>query len=986
MKLSNPLSPTPVFTWLLPHHRVLVWGAITLSVLVCGSVSWLHFRQQQVLERTVTTLENIREARIELNKGFLYTSLAGDPASPFNRDQGLALLQQAIAAFEGSLRAVRKTFPLSTADDPAGVGAKFQDDILVFRDRLAQWSRTATRQPGLETNLRIAFYNLERQADRIDGLIQQDLRQHSSRLNLLFALTLWGAAMLLAGICGAVFLAGIAQQKAETALRRNEEQLKLAIEGSGVGLWDWNVRTGELQYNERWAEMIGYTMEELSPTSIDTWRNLVHPDDRVRSDVLLRRHFTGELPVYECEERMKHKDGHWVWILDRGAVSHWDEEKNPVRMAGTHLDITDRKRSEEMLQKRAELLSLSQQAARMGVYDWDLVSNREHWTPEMRDLMGMQTDPQTNYRESWFAHIHPEDRVRSESAFREWINSGRQEEMREEYRIIRNGEVRWIEARGRIIVDPAGKALRMIGTNMDITERKRSEQLMAQEKERLSVTLRSIGDGVITTDIHGNVSLLNKAAETMTGWQSEEAIGRPLTEIFVIINEHTRKACRNPVEAVLQTGDIVELANHTCLIAKDGQERVIADSGAPIQDSNGRVIGVVLVFRDMTEKQRLNDSLQRAQKLESLGMLAGGIAHDFNNLLSGIFGNVEMARESLTGGKADQAPKYLTKALGVFERARGLTQQLLTFSKGGSPIRKTIPLAPLVRNSVLFALSGSNVSCRLEIADDLWHCDCDENQIGQVIDNIIINAKQAMPLGGQIVIIGENVCLEPGRGGTSSRVGNFVRISIQDQGIGMPREILSRIFDPFFSTKEAGHGLGLATAFSIIQHHDGWIDVESQPGKGSAFNLFLPASPMAQPAGAEPILETHQGSGVVLVMDDEAFMREILEEMLQDMGYRVIKTKDGDEALASFIQAEESGKPYTACILDLTVPGGRGGRDTAAEIRKIRPEALIAAASGYSEDPVMSNPTAHGFTDRIIKPFRKNDLASLMKRLTAGRS
>jgi len=525
------------------------------------------------------------------------------------------------------------------------------------------------------------------------------------------------------------------------------------------------------------------------------------------------------------------------------------------------------------------------------------------------------------------------------------------------------------------IFDDDGRLVAGYCIMLDITERKLSEQLLAQERERLAVTLRSIGDGVITTGTDGRVMMLNKAAEEMTGWRSDDAAGRMLPEVFTIINELTRERCDNPVEKVMATGNIIELANHTCLISKDGREIVIADSGAPIRDNESRITGVVLVFRDVTEKQKLNDSLARAHKLESLGILAGGIAHDFNNLLAGIFGYVDMAKEKAVKGRIDQVPKYLNKALGVFDRAKALTQQLLTFSKGGTPVRKTIQLGPLLQHSASFALSGSNVTCTFDIAEDLWLCDCDENQIGQAVDNIVINGKQAMPMGGTITIAVANVTDRPGH------PGNHVRISIHDAGIGMPKEILPNIFDPFFSTKKTGHGLGLATVFSIIQRHDGWIDVESTPGKGSTFHMYLPASQKSEHIVAPVDASAFSGTGTILVMDDEEFMLEIVEGMLQEMGYTVVVAKNGQEALALFSDAEASGRPFVASILDLTIPGGNGGKEIASELRKINPDALIVASSGYSEHPIISNPVRNGFTDSIIKPYRRGELTNLMRRV-----
>jgi CheY-like chemotaxis protein len=336
---------------------------------------------------------------------------------------------------------------------------------------------------------------------------------------------------------------------------------------------------------------------------------------------------------------------------------------------------------------------------------------------------------------------------------------------------------------------------------------------------------------------------------------------------------------------------------------------------------------------------------------------------------------LDLAKANAAQNKTDNVQTYLEKALHVFDRAKGLTQQLLTFSKGGTPIRLPIHLAPLIQHSVNFALSGSNVTCQFDLALDLSICDCDENQIGQAIDNLVINAKQAMPSGGNIVVSAANVADLPGH------PGNFVQISIQDQGIGIPQEIISKIFDPFFSTKTTGHGLGLATVFSIIQRHDGWIDVESTSGSGTKFNLFIPASQEKTTVHLDNEAVTHEGIGTILVMDDEKFLREIVSEMLQGMGYITVLAGDGKEAVALFANAEKSGHPFVASILDLTIPGGPGGKEVAALLRNINPNAIIIASSGYSEDPIISNPTDHGFTDRIIKPYRRNDLLELMSRV-----
>jgi two-component system cell cycle sensor histidine kinase/response regulator CckA len=482
---------------------------------------------------------------------------------------------------------------------------------------------------------------------------------------------------------------------------------------------------------------------------------------------------------------------------------------------------------------------------------------------------------------------------------------------------------------------------------------------------------------VITTDTRGAIVIINKIAEELTGWTQHEALGKPLAEVFNIINETTRKPCENPVEKVLSSGDSIELANHTVLISKDGVERIIADSGAPIKDAGNKILGVVLVFRDVTEKQKLLDSAQRADKLNAIGLLAGGIAHDFNNLLCGIFGFIDLAKESCSPGS--KTAEYLEKSLKTFSRATGLTHQLLTFAKGGHPIRKTGSLALLLEESTQFALSGSSVAASYSIAKDLWLCDFDENQFGQIIDNIVINAVQAMPFGGKLTVSAENSDVLPGTKPLVKQ-GKHVHISFADTGVGIPPTILPRIFDPFFTTKQKGNGLGLATVYSIIKKHDGEITVESEPGKGTTFHLYMPVSDKTaapRPAGKALV---HQGSGRILIMDDEDCIREVAGDMLTSMGYTIEYAMHGDEALKKIKSAVQTKNRFLAAILDLTIPGGKGGKEIIEQLRKTDRELLVFVSSGYSEDPVIANPADYGFTDRITKPFRKTELAETLGR------
>ncbi|MBD3346711.1 MAG: PAS domain S-box protein [Chitinivibrionales bacterium] len=526
------------------------------------------------------------------------------------------------------------------------------------------------------------------------------------------------------------------------------------------------------------------------------------------------------------------------------------------------------------------------------------------------------------------------------------------------------------------ILDMEGGLRNVVCQWIDISEQKQAQLDLIAERERLAVTLRSIGDGVITTDTHGRVVLMNREAETLTGWSLEEAQGRLLGEVFIIVNEISRETCENPVDKVLSSGEVIELANHTLLIARDGAERVIADSGAPIKDNEGSIIGVVLVFRDTTEKQRMQDAMQRAARLESLGILAGGIAHDFNNLLGGIYGFMDMAGDE---SSEPEVREYIQRSMATIDRARSLTSQLLTFSRGGTPVKKVAHLFPFVKETAKFALSGSTVSPVFDIQSDLWSCDFDQNQLGQVIDNLVINAQQAMPLGGEIRISAANVTVKAAKHQTLP-AGGYVKLSIEDQGIGIPHDLQDKIFDPFFSTKTKGHGLGLATCFSIIDRHGGSIDVDSAPGEGSVFHVYLPAAGHRDTTGlVKPVLR-HRGKGTIIVMDDEAVMRDITRHILESFGYSVVCTTTGREAIDALQKEIRGHRSVRAMILDLTIPGAMGGKEAVGEIRTIDPTLPVFVASGYSEDPIMANPSKYDFTASIPKPFRKAELAEVFEK------
>ncbi|MFH7326821.1 ATP-binding protein [Desulfurivibrio sp. C05AmB] len=538
----------------------------------------------------------------------------------------------------------------------------------------------------------------------------------------------------------------------------------------------------------------------------------------------------------------------------------------------------------------------------------------------------------------------------------------------------------WHYLRDRAIEWIDGRVVRLVVAT-DISERKQAEIKLAEERERLAVTLASIGDGVIATDTAGRVVIINQVAETLTGWSGAAAVGRPLAEVFPIVTAATGAPCDSPVEKVISSGKLVCLEQQTILRAQDGRERQIADSGAPIKDKNGNIIGVVLVFRDITEQLRTEEELLKVKKLESIGVLAGGLAHDFNNILTAISGNLQLAlRERQL---PEDSRELLEEAVKASQRARNLTGQLLTFAKGGQPIRETASLEEVIRDSAEFVLRGSKSACRYHFPADLWLVDIDKGQISQVVQNLILNAVEAMPDGGNIEVTCENV------GSAAVKLalpapGDYVRMSVKDHGVGIPANVLDRLFDPYYSTKQQGSGLGLAICHSIVSKHDGRITVDSSPGHGATFSVYLPAARQGDAARPEAArIASPAREARILVMDDEEMIRDLARVLLAKMGHEVMTAADGVEAVRLYREALAAGKRIDLVIMDMTIPGGMGGQEAVGKILDLDPGAKVIVTSGYSNDQIMANFQDYGFRAALAKPFEIEELLEVVNRQLA---
>jgi two-component system, cell cycle sensor histidine kinase and response regulator CckA len=515
----------------------------------------------------------------------------------------------------------------------------------------------------------------------------------------------------------------------------------------------------------------------------------------------------------------------------------------------------------------------------------------------------------------------------------------------------------------------------------DITRAKHILDMVVVEKDKIDVMLRAIGDGVIATDVNGNVILMNKVAENLTGWTQYEATGKSVTEIFHIINENTREVCNNPVFQVLEKGIVVGLANHTILISKHGNEIIIADSGAPIRDINSKIVGAVLIFRDITYQQKIEMELQNVQKLELIGRLADGIAHDFNNYLAILLSEINYARMLLNS--KDKIFDLLKSAEKTIFKATTLCRQLETLSNNSIPVKKSQPLIPLLKDTVNFILRGSNVQCEYFVQEELFDIEIDSGQTIQAIDNIIMNSVESMPDGGLIKVSAENVLIQDDND-LPLKAGNYVKLSIEDHGIGILKEHLPKIFEPYFTTKKKGSGLGLSIVFSIMKKQGGYVKAFSQIGKGATFCLYFPVSHIETVWKKNFDDKSVPVKGKVLIMDDEIDLLNLLRDILSYLGYDVEIAMNGNDAVELFKNAKNSGQPFNVVILDLLIPDGMDGHLVMKELKTIDPDIKGIISSGNSVNQIMMNYKEYGFIESISKPFTINGINKVLSSVLRG--
>lgn len=520
-----------------------------------------------------------------------------------------------------------------------------------------------------------------------------------------------------------------------------------------------------------------------------------------------------------------------------------------------------------------------------------------------------------------------------------------------------------------------GSVSGVIGIFEDITDRVRAEKSLKELEERFRLAFHTSPDSISISKMDGTFVEINEGFTELTGYTRDDVIGKSSQDIKIWDIPEDRERLFKDLK---KNGFIRNFESRYRL--KDGSHKIgLMSANTIMLQGRPHLLSVTKDITKLRETEKAHQELQahmsQVQKLDSIGILAGGIAHDFNNLLASILGNIELALVDLT---SEDMPRILDEAKRASLRAKSLTQQLLTFSKGGDPIKNEASIRHILEDTASFILRGSNIKCEYKIQEGLHNVEVDSGQISQVIQNIVINAKEAMPNGGWIDISCQNYSNDHSQVISLPR-GDYVRISIKDNGISIPDSHLEKIFDPYFSTKQQGSGLGLSLSYSIIAKHGGQIFVESKQGEGSIFTFYLPAAQLKEQIEPKPIERTKGKTQYsILVIDDEESLRKVAKNMLTHLGHHAISVADGEQAIKKYKQAKNSETPIDLIIMDLTIPGGMGGKEAVKEILAINPEAKVLVSSGYSNDPIMANYKRYGFSGAMVKPYELKELKKIV--------
>jgi signal transduction histidine kinase/ActR/RegA family two-component response regulator len=750
-----------------------------------------------------------------------------------------------------------------------------------------------------------------------------------------------------------------------------------------VALWRLDLRSLESRSYGRLAESLGYFGEDSAPTS---WLDQLHPDDMGDFQAQLDSISLGRASGIETESRARTKDGRWLWTLMRGEVSKRDDTGYPSELAGVTFDISKQKQAELELQSHRALLRRSLRLARVAAWSFDIATSKQIWTDEASELLSVPSGyvPDSLLGLELF---DGESQVRVQKALARALDEGIGFDQ-ELLRITPQGRVQWVRA----VANPEfeqGVLVRLSGLFQDITRQRRMEQAVRDSEQLLRQLTAGLPDAVFqmrrTAEGEYCLDFLSEGVRNMLGFAPNQELPE-FDGLLTALGVKNPSSFRQSLDTATAKSELWMQELTLTTKTQDGSEsapRVLLGRARPEAQLDGSCLYFGF-FSDVTEQRRQSNALkdaeqtqQRLTRLEAVGQLAGGIAHDFNNYLTSIVMSLSMleAQPELTR----DATQLVREALSATSSAQALTRQLLTFSRGSSPVKQIVETESLVREAVAFTLRGSAVECRVLASSSVWPIEVDPGQIQQVIQNLVLNASQAMNGQGQLqIVIGNVPTGSVNLAGLPN--GPAVRIEVIDKGPGVPAHIREKLFQPYVTSKEHGSGLGLASAFSIARKHEGLITYEST-SNGSAFSIWLPAAPKKETLPKEDMPAMQTGSGRVLVMDDNEGILKMLGRALSHLGFQPTTVADGETAEKVLRAALDAGEAFNVVILDQTIPGGIGGADALKLLRKVDPNVKAIATSGYTEGETMANYQDFGFNGVLRKPFRIQDLSRVLREL-----
>jgi two-component system cell cycle sensor histidine kinase/response regulator CckA len=753
----------------------------------------------------------------------------------------------------------------------------------------------------------------------------------------------------------------------------------LLSEHGTVGFFDLNFLEKRIHYSPAWKKLLGYVDAEL-PNTYETWLQALHPDDTAAAPDKLRKKRSPGPGAFSVEFRMRHRRGHYVWIQCLG-VQVVGADGTLERVTGLHLDITERKELEESsLANDDRLQALTDDDAPLAAFELDFATQNFWYSPAWRRLLGFG-DGDTTAGEAAFAAVLPGSAAEAGVGAFFLAPATGQTNFSEVVQLRhRDGRVLPFLLGVHRQLNRKRELLRVVGFVCPLTAAVAAPAELGGPL--LAELLGTLAEGFIATDERGKVLAVNATAARLLGLSAEQATGQLIGDVFRLVNRQSGRPGDDAVDRVLSAdGPLPLIAEDALLPAGSGPAGQGEPTALPIvwtarvaRDTAGKPLGVVVVFRDPEEMRLTPEELVRSNRFESLGLLAGGIAHDFNNLLTTILGGISLAKDNRDYGKLPDAEKACLTA-------KGLTKQLLAFAKGSGGTQVVVNPRDILEDAVKIAAAASTAAVTVDTSDDLKPVQVDRGQILQVFQNLVINALQAMPPAphqAQVQLRAGNVTLTDGQV-PPLPAGDYVQFEARDNGSGIKPEYLEKIWDPFFTTKKHGTGLGLATVLSIVRQHGGMIGVDSTLGVGTVFTVFLPVADRPAEVQARKPATLRFGTGRVLLMDDDAAITDLTSTMLQSLDYKFDAARNGEEAIVLYKRYLNIGRPYDAVIMDLTVIGGMGGEECFQELKKLDPEVRAIVSSGYDNDDMAKRFLDLGFCGYLTKPYRVTDLGKVLK-------